>query len=156
VGDKVGYKRLQMMTALMFSLPGVPVIYYGDEIGMPGAGDPDSRRMMRFSKWTKEEKATKALTEKITALRRNRLSLIYGDTEMLYVSPTAFVIARDYFGELTVAVFNKSRQAQNIQFELPPRFAQKTLKANFLGKVNQTGTQVSVALPAVGFDFLID
>ena len=48
VKDTVGYKKLSLLTAFVTTLPGVPIIYYGDEIGMPGAGDPDNRRMMRF------------------------------------------------------------------------------------------------------------
>ena len=28
---------------------GAPLIYYGDEIGLPGAGDPDNRRMMQWT-----------------------------------------------------------------------------------------------------------
>ncbi|MFY0534764.1 hypothetical protein [Nannocystis pusilla] len=30
----------------MLTQNGIPLIYYGDEIGMAGAGDPDNRRMM--------------------------------------------------------------------------------------------------------------
>jgi glycosidase len=37
-----------MLTAFNMTIPGVPVIYYGDEIGIPGGNDPDSRRMMKF------------------------------------------------------------------------------------------------------------
>jgi glycosidase len=29
---------------LIFTLPGIPQLYYGDELGMYGAGDPDNRR----------------------------------------------------------------------------------------------------------------
>ena len=42
------YKKLQLHLAYILTIPGVPVIYYGDEIGMTGAADPDNRRMMRF------------------------------------------------------------------------------------------------------------
>ena len=43
-----GYQRLRLAFAYIMTIPGVPLIYYGDEFGMPGAGDPDNRRMMRF------------------------------------------------------------------------------------------------------------
>ena len=42
------YAKLKLAFTYIFSLPGIPLIYYGDEIGLPGAGDPDNRRMMRF------------------------------------------------------------------------------------------------------------
>ncbi len=156
VGDKIGYNRLQMMTALMFSLPGVPVIFYGDEIGMAGAGDPDSRRMMRFSKWSKSEKNTKKMAEKVTFLRANRLSLTYGDTEILHTERDAFVLLRDYFGEVTISVFNKKRQAETVSFDLPERFKDKILKGNFDGKIVKEGSKVSVKLAGASFEMLTD
>src|SRR5690606_23642425 len=42
IGADEGYDKLQMLTAFIMTIPGVPVIFYGDEIGMPGAGDPNN------------------------------------------------------------------------------------------------------------------
>ncbi len=43
------YERMALAFAVLLTNPGVPLIYYGDEIGMAGAGDPDNRRMMPFA-----------------------------------------------------------------------------------------------------------
>jgi len=40
------YRKLGLGFAVMMTNPGVPLIYYGDEIGLAGGGDPDNRRMM--------------------------------------------------------------------------------------------------------------
>ncbi len=40
----VARARLQLAALLQFTLPGAPTIYYGDEVGMTGADDPDDRR----------------------------------------------------------------------------------------------------------------
>jgi alpha-amylase len=37
-------KRLMLALNLIFTLPGIPQLYYGDELGMYGAADPDNRR----------------------------------------------------------------------------------------------------------------
>ena len=36
--------RLLLALDLLFTLPGIPQLYYGDELGMYGGGDPDNRR----------------------------------------------------------------------------------------------------------------
>ena len=41
--------------AFLMSSPGIPCIYYGDEIADVGGNDPDNRRMMRFDGWNEQE-----------------------------------------------------------------------------------------------------
>jgi glycosidase len=40
------YEKLFLSFAILLTNHGVPLIYYGDEIGLAGGGDPDNRRMM--------------------------------------------------------------------------------------------------------------
>lgn len=43
-----GIEMLKLAYALLFYLPGIPTIYYGDEIGMQGYGDPFCRRYFEW------------------------------------------------------------------------------------------------------------
>jgi glycosidase len=47
--DAAPYERLGVAFAILMTSPGIPLIYYGDEIGLAGGGDPDNRRMMPWS-----------------------------------------------------------------------------------------------------------
>jgi glycosidase len=51
-------KLARLAAALEFTMPGIPLIYYGDEIGMKGGPDPDCRRCM---KWNEEKQDNKTL-----------------------------------------------------------------------------------------------
>lgn len=44
--DAAPYERLALAFVVMFTNQGIPLVYYGDEIGLAGGGDPDNRRMM--------------------------------------------------------------------------------------------------------------
>ncbi|MFT5681685.1 MAG: glycosidase [Myxococcota bacterium] len=42
------YYRLKLAWTWLLTHSGLPLVYYGDEIGLPGYHDPDNRQMMRF------------------------------------------------------------------------------------------------------------
>ncbi len=49
---KAGWQKFRLITALQFTLPGAPMIYYGDEAGMWGGDDPDCRKPMVWPEYT--------------------------------------------------------------------------------------------------------
>lgn len=65
-GDAV---RFRTAAAIMFFYPGIPCVYYGDEIGMEGGYDPDCRRTFRWNEdsWDKE---TKNLIKKLMIMKK--------------------------------------------------------------------------------------
>ena len=78
--DEVPYRKLQLAFTYIMTIPGIPLIYYGDEFGLPGAGDPDNRRMMRFdNELGAHEKSTLAFLKKLGQVRGSHLSLSRGD-----------------------------------------------------------------------------
>ena len=42
------YQRLALAWTVLFTQPGMPMIYYGDEFGLPGYGDPDNRQPLSW------------------------------------------------------------------------------------------------------------
>lgn len=46
-------RRYHLALAAIFTLPGIPQLYYGDELGLDGRADPDNRRDMPMWAWTR-------------------------------------------------------------------------------------------------------
>lgn len=151
IGDPLAYDKLAMLIAFNMSIPGIPVIYYGDEIGMPGGNDPDSRRMMRFESLADEEKNLRKTVSELAALRTGNMALMYGDLEVLALSKDVYVIARTYFEEIVIVVFNKSAEQKDISFKLPGRFDETEFKTQF--GADFTGNDNIITLSVEGNDF---
>ena len=81
-------------------------------------------------------------------------SLNYGELVPLHVTEKQLVYARTYFDEITVAMFNKDREVATFDFELPARFADAGLNANFGSMVQVNGNTVTVTVPPNAFDVL--
>ncbi len=114
IHDAVGYNKLQMLTAFIMTIPGIPVIYYGDEIGMVGAGDPDNRRPMIFDGLNSYQQDVKKNAKDLLHLRKSKLSLLYGDFNLLELSDTIYVYERNYLDQKTIVLFNKGVKPVNI------------------------------------------
>ena len=120
VTDPVGYRFLEMLHALNFTIPGVPCIYYGDEFGQPGANDPDNRRWMQFGdELTQPEKEVLKHTKHLAALHNSSMPLIYGDYKLLFVDKDLMAWSRSYMGETIITVLNKGTSTRQVELTLP-------------------------------------
>ncbi len=156
VQDTLGYRKLGCLMAFVMTIPGVPIIYYGDEFGMAGGGDPDNRRMMKFEGLTKHEASLKNTTARLAKLRSENLSLIFGDFLTLKVSEKTFVFLRSYFDQLAIVVFNKDKNRKNIAFKIPERFTEKQLGSCFGNTFTREKNDISISLEGNSFDILIN
>lgn len=154
IDDPVGYDRLAMLMAFNMSIPGIPVIFYGDEIGMYGGNDPDNRKMMKFDDLSEKEMWIKDITKRVTHIRKNNVAMIYGDTEFLYVDDATMVILRSFFDQLVISVFNKSNENKDVDFKLPNRYRNVSLMSNFESTINKDNEKVSITLEPNSFDIL--
>jgi len=106
-GDKA---RMKLGLSLLMTYPGVPCVYYGDEIGLEGAGDPDNRRPMIWddSRWD-----TDLLTHYRTmiALRKTQPALINGGYQQLIAHGDVFAFTRHTPAQRLVIVAHRSDTA---------------------------------------------
>ncbi len=137
VDDPVGYKKLEMFEAFILTIPGIPIIYYGDEIGMPGANDPDNRRMMKFDSLNAYETGVKEKLSTLTNLRKENIALIYGDFLELSKTNDTYAYKRHYFNNEVYIYFNKSdeikrftQQVQNSKIPVAYNAKQMNLTDN--------------------------
>ncbi|MHB8628697.1 MAG: alpha-amylase family glycosyl hydrolase [Aggregatilineales bacterium] len=85
--DKVGGDKalVRLAAALLLTYPGVPCVYYGDEIGLPGGRDPDNRRPMPWNEreWDID---LRMYYQKLIGLRRVAPALQHGGYQELFAS----------------------------------------------------------------------
>jgi len=156
VKDTVGYRRLAMLQAFNMTIPGIPVIYYGDEYGMAGANDPDNRRMMQYDSLNPHEAYLKATVSKLARLRNQNLALTYGDFTTLKVTDRIFIYMRSYFDKTVLIIFNKDRSSRKIEFTIPERYAASSFIAQFGNAFNNENGKFSMTLPGNSFEVIIN
>ncbi len=156
ITDSSAFDRLDLLLAFINTIPGIPVIYYGDEIGSPGAGDPDNRRMMKFEGLNQRELNLRNHVSELFHFRKNNPSLIYGDTRFLYKSDDQWAFVRSWFGENALVIFNKSDKESSLKIDLPGE-----IKGNIEASINNNQSikkekqQITIDLAPLSFEIII-
>lgn len=111
-GDKLTVK---LATLLLFTFPGAPSIYYGDEVGLPGAHDPDSRRSFPAEKdWDTQ---VLAYHRQLIALRHKYPALRTGKYRVLFAEGLVYVFARQLGDEELIVAVNVGESAAKVSFQ---------------------------------------
>ncbi len=153
VHDPKSYKKAALYYAYLFTIPGLPVVYYGSEFGMTGADDPDNRRMMRFDdSLTINEKQMLKETQKIIGIRNHHSSLRYGDFYTLHADKNIYAYSRSDMNERLLVILNKNENETTVDLQLPNAYTTKELVDVVSGeKVSVKDHKVAVSIPAVNW-----
>jgi cyclomaltodextrinase / maltogenic alpha-amylase / neopullulanase len=100
--------RLRLATLLQMTLPGAPSVYYGDELAMEGATDPDCRRGYPGAEASADPEAasTRALVKAAIRARADHEALRRGDVRVAAAGDRAVAISRLAGGRRALVAVN--------------------------------------------------
>lgn len=101
------FERLAVAFTLLFTTKGVPLVYYGDEIGMAGAGDPDNRRFMQWAGVEARQDALRDHIKKLGAIRKAHPALWKGTRTTTSVTNDTYGYKLVFGAEVVYVALNR-------------------------------------------------
>jgi neopullulanase len=167
-------QKLRLAFSLLLTMRGIPQIYYGDEIGMPGGGDPDNRRdfpggfpgdprdAFTSPGQSPEEREIFAHVHALLRLRQEHTALRVGKLSFVFSDDQTYAFLRESYreidrgktgqGERLLMVMNNGDAARTIELDIrdtPIALAHGVTPLMGTGEVELTaGRQVRVLVPA--------
>jgi glycosidase len=155
--------KLKAAFSLLLTLRGIPQIYSGDEIGMPGGDDPDNRRdfpggfpgdrrdAFTAAGRTPEQQDIFAHVQSLLALRRAHPALRTGKQQHIGWDDTYYAFLRELPEEKLLVVYNNSASARDLKIPVTDTpLASATQFESLFGQTTAQGSEgeVRVTLPA--------
>ncbi|MCY0868258.1 MAG: alpha-amylase family glycosyl hydrolase [Desulfurococcus sp.] len=108
--------KIKLLYALLFTLPGSPAVYYGDEIGMEGGRDPDNRRPMEWArdKWVIE---VYSFVRRMIAIYKAWKPLRHGFYKALVINDDVILVRRWFKNEEVYLIANLSEEKKTVRIE---------------------------------------
>ncbi|GAB6100141.1 hypothetical protein JCM16358_20200 [Halanaerocella petrolearia] len=113
-------KKLKLAAAAQFTLPGTPIIYYGDEVGLSQSGDHNAvsewkdRYYREPMPWNKADQNldVKDHYKELIKLRKQEVALRRGSYKTLYTSQDILLFKRSYEDQEIVVAINKGSNSE--------------------------------------------
>ncbi|HEY9827132.1 MAG TPA: glycoside hydrolase family 13 protein [Stenomitos sp.] len=145
-GDRAS---VELATLLLFTFPGAVSIYYGDEVGLAGATDPDSRRGFPVeSEWDFD---LLNYHRQLIGLRHTYPALRTGSYQVLYAKGNSYVFLRCLDSESILVAVNTGTAVAELNLDLKQIEVKSTLPQVLFGspKVewNNVIAQLQLRLP---------
>jgi neopullulanase len=155
--------KLKLAFGLALTLRGIPQLYYGDEIGLPGGGDPDNRRDFPGG-WpddpknafvvagrTTQQQEMFVYVQSLLRLRREHPALNSGYLWDLESDDSSFVFVRITDEERILVAFNNSTQARELSVPVSDTPVQNVVGLSVLSGnavAVRSGNSIKMKIPA--------
>jgi cyclomaltodextrinase len=109
--------RIKLAYLVLFTLLGIPAVYYGDEIGLTGGKDPDCRKafIWQTERWNHE---MHDWVKKLTAIRKEQDVLKRGDYQRLHEEDRCLAFIRTNQDQRLIGIINASRDFRILHLDL--------------------------------------
>ena len=138
-------KRLRLAQTFLLTTRGTPQLYYGDEIGMTGGGDPDNRRdfpggfpgdprdAFSASGRSKKQAAVFDHIRRVLAARATHAALRGPSTSFVQATETLIAYVRENGSERALVVLNNGATSARPTISVSDFFADGVVLADALG-----------------------
>jgi len=155
-------EKLKLAYGLILTLRGIPELYYGDEIGMNGGGDPDNRRDFpggwpddennAFTREgrTREQQSIFEYVQSLLRLRREHTALREGQLWHLVSDDSSYVFLRESREEKLVVGFHDGARSRTVSVSLQDTPAGAPVSVSTLfgeAQAELAGQQLTLMLP---------
>lgn len=110
-------ERMKLAIVFQFTYIGVPYIYYGDEVGLSGGEEPQSRKCMIWN-YEKQNFELLELYKKMIRIRKENKTLIYGDYKTIYCKDNVIAFVRKDKKSTMLIVINNTYKKIKIDLKI--------------------------------------
>jgi glycosidase len=148
-GGDSAYQRLGVALSILLTTKGAPLLYYGDEIGLAGGGDPDNRRFMQWAGYSGGQQALLDLIKRLTAIRAAHPATRRGTRATLSSGADTFAYSMTTPGDVVHVAVNRSDSMQTVGGLPEGEFIDELSGGNFSGpSVTVPARSALVLVPA--------
>lgn len=109
--EEINLAVMREAVAVQMTWVGAPTVYYGDEAGVCGFTDPDSRRIYP---WGQENRELVEFHKEMIRIHKREKPLRTGSLKMLSWSSNVLAYARFQEGEQIIVVLNNSKELKEV------------------------------------------
>ena len=125
--------HLYPLYCLLFTMPGIPSIYYGSEWGLEGKRKNGSDKSLRphlglssMGQSGPHRDLVKVIS-RLSQIRQNSLALRYGDYQQIFVTHEQLAFARQAADEYTIVLLNAADEQFACELDVPAGYGSKLL-----------------------------
>lgn len=116
---KIARKRVKMVMGMIMTMPGVPCLFYGDELGVQGYGDPFCRSSFPWDSMDEVDPNAemRSWIKALTKLRKSSKAFSIGEFNYVYRIGNTYAYIRDYNDEKYIVLTNFDNSPKDIRLD---------------------------------------
>lgn len=112
------HAKARMAVAFLLTYVGTPMVYYGDEVGLRGGTDPDSRRCMEWDP-ARQDGDLLELHRRLIGARHRHPALRHGRFRTLVAQDGLYAYARESDDDAVVVVLHNGWDPSAVEIRVP-------------------------------------